>query len=127
MRSAGLRISLALVAVALGAVATAPPAGARLAGAGEDRRPNVLVVMADDMAASDIELMPNVQRLLVNQGTSFTDTVTTFPLCCPSRATFLTGQYAHNHDVVGNFWPFGWYGMRGAQEHPPRLARPGGL
>ncbi len=75
--------------------------------------------MADDMAASDIELMPNVQRLLVKQGTSFTDTVTTFPLCCPSRATFITGQYAHNHGVTGNFWPFGWYGMRGRKNTLP--------
>ena len=89
------------------------------AGAGEDQRPNILVVMTDDMAATDLELMPNVQRLLVKQGTSFTNAVTTFPLCCPSRATFLTGQYAHNHDVIGNFWPFGWYGMRGRDNTLP--------
>ena len=114
-----LSIPLALVASALLAAATAPLAGARAVGVGEDPRPNILVVMTDDMALSDIELMPNVKRLLVRQGTSFTETVTTFPLCCPSRATFLTGQYAHNHGVIGNFWPFGWYGMRGRKNTLP--------
>jgi len=94
-------------------VAAAAPALASPAHQGKDPHPNILVVMTDDMAATDIDLMPNVQKLLVDKGTSFSDTITTFPLCCPSRATFLTGQYAHNHEVVGNFWPFGWYGMQG--------------
>src|SRR5213595_809965 len=31
---------------------------------------------------------------------------------CPARATFITGQYAHNHMVGGNFYPYGWYGMK---------------
>ena len=47
--------------------------------------------------------MPNVQQLLADQGTTFADAVDSFPLCCPARATFITGQYAHNHGVVGNF------------------------
>ena len=55
--------------------------------------------------------MPIVRRLLVRQGTSFTDAITSFPLCCPSRASFLTGQYAHNHGVSGNFAPSGYYGL----------------
>ena len=57
--------------------------------------------------------MPNVKRLLARRGTTFADAVDSFPLCCPARATFITGQYAHNHKVMGNFWPFGWYGMKG--------------
>ena len=56
--------------------------------------------------------MPNVRRLLAAQGTTFADAVDSFPLCCPSRATFITGQYAHNHGVAGNFYPYGWYGMK---------------
>ena len=68
--------------------------------------------MTDDMAATDVELMPNVQRLLAKRGTSFDNAVDSFPLCCPARATFITGQYAHNHGVKGNFYPYGWYGMK---------------
>ena len=68
--------------------------------------------MTDDQAQADVAHMPNVKRLLAKQGTTFADAVDSFPLCCPSRATFITGQYAHNHGVAGNFWPFGWYGMR---------------
>ena len=81
-------------------------------GRGQDGRPNILVVMTDDMASADLELMPNVKKLLAKQGTTFADAVDSFPLCCPARATFITGQYAHNHDVTGNFYPYGWYGMK---------------
>jgi len=98
---------------AMALIATgAASADARPVGAGEDGRPNILVVMTDDMAATDVEFMPNVRRLLAGQGTTFADAVDSFPLCCPARATFITGQYAHNHGVKGNFWPYGWYEMK---------------
>ncbi len=67
--------------------------------------------MTDDMATTDVAHMPNVRRLLAKQGTTFADAVDSFPLCCPARATFITGQYAHNNGVIGNFYPYGWYGM----------------
>jgi len=106
----------ALIAAALAAVAIAlglsEPAGARPAEHATDGRPNILVVMTDDMAATDLALMPNVGRLLAEQGTTFANAVDSFPLCCPARATFITGQYAHNHGVIGNFYPYGWYGMK---------------
>jgi arylsulfatase A-like enzyme len=89
-----------------------PSADARPASADRDGRPNILVVMTDDMATADLELMPNVQKLLARKGTTFDDAVDSFPLCCPARATFITGQYAHNHGVKGNFAPYGWYGMK---------------
>lgn len=88
-------------------------AEARPAGADRDGRPNILVVMTDDMNQADLAFMPKTRKLLAKRGTSFTDAITSFPLCCPSRATFLTGQYAHNHGVGGNFYPEGWYGMPG--------------
>ncbi len=87
-------------------------AEARRASAAKDGRPNILVVMTDDQALTDIAKMPNVRRYLAAKGTSFSNAVDSFPLCCPSRATFITGQYAHNHGVLGNFHPFGWYGMK---------------
>jgi arylsulfatase A-like enzyme len=100
-----------LAAVAI--LAIPGSAHARPASAAKDGRPNILVVMTDDQSAADVAKMPNVRRLLQKQGTRFTNAVDSFPLCCPSRATFITGQYAHNHGVVGNFWPYGWYGMKG--------------
>jgi N-acetylglucosamine-6-sulfatase len=104
--------ALALAACAAAACAwAAANAAARPAAAAKDGRPNVLLVMTDDQAAADIAAMPNVRRLLVRRGTSFSDAITSFPLCCPSRASFLTGQYAHNHGVSGNFAPSGYYGM----------------
>jgi arylsulfatase A-like enzyme len=87
-------------------------AGARPATAARDGRPNILVVMTDDQSLADVAQMPNVKRLLAGQGTTFADAIDSFPLCCPSRATFITGQYAHNHGVAGNFYPYGWYGMK---------------
>ena len=93
--------------------AASPPAQARPARRrAKDGRPNILVVMTDDQAQADLAHMPNVKRLLAARGTTFADAVDSFPLCCPSRATFITGQYAHNHGVAGNFCPFGWYGMK---------------
>lgn len=87
-------------------------AGARPVSADRDGRPNILVVMTDDMAASDVALMPQVQRRLADKGTTFDDAIDSFSHCCPARATFITGQYAHNHGVKGNFAPYGWYGMK---------------
>jgi N-acetylglucosamine-6-sulfatase len=95
-------------------------AHARPLSADRDGRPNILVVMTDDMAAADAAYMPNVQRLLAARGTTFADAVDSFPLCCPARATFITGQYAHNHGVGGNFYPYGWYGMKDRANTLPR-------
>jgi arylsulfatase A-like enzyme len=87
-------------------------AQARPASAAKDGRPNILVVMTDDQAQADLKHMPNVKRLLMKQGTTFADAVDSYPLCCPARATFITGQYEHNHGVASNFWPNGWNGMK---------------
>jgi N-acetylglucosamine-6-sulfatase len=103
---------LGLLLAACAALVAAAPAQARPVTAADDRRPNILVVMTDDQTVADLELMPNVKRLLADQGTTFADAVDSYPLCCPARATFITGQYAHNHDVAGNFYPYGWYGMK---------------
>jgi arylsulfatase A-like enzyme len=109
------RRSLAAAAVGLclaALLAAAATASARPAGAGKDGKPNILVVMTDDMAQTDLQFMPSVRRKLAQKGTRFTSAIDAFPLCCPARATFITGQYSHNHGVVGNFAPFGWYGMK---------------
>jgi arylsulfatase A-like enzyme len=78
------------------------PAETRAAG-GEDR-PNIVLIVTDDQtkASFNRRVMPRTWRLLSSQGTRFKDVVTTTPACCPSRASILTGQYAHNHGVMAN-------------------------
>jgi arylsulfatase A-like enzyme len=53
--------------------------------------------------------MPKVQSLLVDQGVTFTRNFVATSLCCPSRASILTGQYAHNHHTLSNAAPAGGY------------------
>jgi N-acetylglucosamine-6-sulfatase len=72
---------------------------------------NIIVIMTDDQDFRSIRVMKNVKELLVDSGTRFQDSFVSFPLCCPSRASFLTGQYAHNHGVMDNRPPTGGYGM----------------
>ena len=73
-----------------------------------DERPNILVFMVDDLdvgslrAMTDAGFMPNLKRHIIDKGMSFTESFVTNSICCPSRATFLTGQYSHNHGVRGN-------------------------
>jgi N-acetylglucosamine-6-sulfatase len=112
--------ALAVLACACAALAAAAPAHARKASAARDGKPNILVVMTDDQSLADVDLMPNVKRLLAAKGTTFADAIDSYPLCCPARATFITGQYGHNHDVAGNFYPYGWYGMKGRANTLPR-------
>jgi N-acetylglucosamine-6-sulfatase len=68
------------------------------------KRPNVVVVMTDDQNDSLLG-MTNVIGRLAGRGTTFRNSYVSLPLCCPSRATFLTGRYAHNHGVQFNFGP----------------------
>jgi N-acetylglucosamine-6-sulfatase len=73
-------------------------------------RPNIVVIMTDDQTVAELSSMPNTQRLLGGQGVSFRRAYVSYPVCCPSRATYLTGQYAHNHHVMGLYPPTGGYG-----------------
>lgn len=72
-------------------------------------RPNVLVLMTDDQTVESMRVMTHVNALLGARGTTFTNNFASFPLCCPSRATFITGQYGHNHTIMGNAAPTGGY------------------
>src|SRR4051812_34679583 len=121
MEARVLALLVGVLVLALAGVAQARPGGR-----GKDRRPNILVVMTDDQAAADVAQMPNVKRLLARRGTTFADAIDSFPLCCPARATFITGQYAHNHGVAGNFYPYGWYGMKGRGNTLPRWLQKAG-
>jgi N-acetylglucosamine-6-sulfatase len=64
------------------------------------KRPNVILINTDDMNVTDLVVMRHTLSLLAAHGTSFRNSYVSYPLCCPSRATQLTGQYAHNHGVL---------------------------
>jgi N-acetylglucosamine-6-sulfatase len=70
-------------------------------------QPNVVVLMTDDQTLASLSAMPQTNQLLGAQGTVFQQAISSFPLCCPSRATALTGQYSHNHGVISNKGAFG--------------------
>src|SRR5258707_15071722 len=74
---------------------------------GATNKKNVVFILTDDMTFSELSAMPNVQSLIAAKGTSFNEAYISFPLCCPSRATLMSGLYMHNHGVRGNFPPFG--------------------
>lgn len=71
-------------------------------------QPNVVVVMADDMRVDDLAFAPGLRRIVAEHGVTFENAFAPFPLCCPSRASFLTGQYAHNHGVWWHEPPYGY-------------------
>lgn len=88
-------------------------------------QPNVVVIMVDDMNMYALRYLRNVQSLIAGQGTTFDTSVVSYSLCCPSRATFLTGQYAHNHGVLNNAPPDGGYEKLPAETLPVWLGRAG--
>jgi N-acetylglucosamine-6-sulfatase len=97
-----------IVALA-GALGSGREGDASAASTNANGLPNIVVVMSDDQEAASIRVMDNVQRLLGREGTTFRESYVSYSLCCPSRATFLTGQYAHNHGVLDNAPPAGGY------------------
>lgn len=63
--------------------------------------------MADDMRFDELRFAPTLRRL-ARDGVSFENSLSPFPLCCPARASFLTGQLSHNHDVYWHDAPHGY-------------------
>lgn len=68
-------------------------------------KPDIVVFMIDDLDMRlyddmlDDGLLPNIERHIVERGTNFRRSYATDAICCPSRATFLSGQYVQNHGV----------------------------
>ncbi len=65
-------------------------------------KPSIVFILTDDQPASMVWPMETVQHELVDRGVTFGEAAVTTPLCAPSRATILTGEYAHNHGVETN-------------------------
>jgi N-acetylglucosamine-6-sulfatase len=77
-------------------------------GGSPEQPPNIVVVVVDDLRWDDISVAghsfvetPNIDRL-ANEGSRFLNAFAATPLCSPSRATILTGQYAHTHGIIDN-------------------------
>jgi N-acetylglucosamine-6-sulfatase len=98
-------LAAALAALTLSAVLAVQSGSTAVAQA----KPNILVLMTDDQTVESLRVMTNVNSLLARQGVTFTNNFASFPLCCPSRATYITGQYGHNHTIMGNAPPAGGY------------------
>ena len=62
---------------------------------------NVVLILTDDQRWDSLGVMPNVRRLLASRGVTFENMFVTTSLCCPSRSSILTGQYAHHTGVYG--------------------------
>ena len=91
------------------------------------KRPNILLIMADDHAAhaissygSKVNLTPNIDRI-ASQGMRFENCFCTNSICAPSRASILTGKYSHVHGVRDNRTAFD-----GSQQTFPKLLQEAG-
>ncbi len=69
--------------------------------------PNVVVIIADDMRYDLMSHMPTLMSDLVGKGRSFDKAFIVDPVCCPSRTSFLRGQYAHTTSVYDIDGPWG--------------------
>ncbi|MGH2756569.1 MAG: sulfatase family protein [Actinomycetota bacterium] len=63
--------------------------------------PNIILIVTDDQR-DGLGVMPTTRRLFVDEGKNFPRAFVTTPLCCPARASIMTGRYVHNHGVLSN-------------------------
>ena len=93
--------------VARAAARAVGPAGAQTTARdrSDESPPNIVVVLLDDFPAMDgrlLERLPNLKETFVDQGILFMNYWANFSLCCPGRATLLTGQRAKHTGVTTN-------------------------
>jgi arylsulfatase A-like enzyme len=101
---------IALVILAIAAflsVALAQPKASETGATPTGSRPNVVLLVTDDQTLEEMRGLPQTSALIGGQGTSFSRAYISYPLCCPSRAAILTGQYMHDNGVHGNSPPEG--------------------
>jgi N-acetylglucosamine-6-sulfatase len=91
------------------------------AGASAAQPPSFVVIQTDDqtlealtatytpLGGAPIAAMPNTLALIAARGATLSRYYVSYPLCCPSRVSLLTGRYAHNHNVRGNVQPEGGF------------------
>ncbi len=114
-RSAARRVLLFMVLVCSvaffvgGLTGFAPAQEEANAQSSTTEQPNIVFVLTDDLDYASAFKMPQITSLLAEQGTSFEQAFMSHPVCCPSRATILTGLYDHNHNVLSNIYPSGGF------------------
>jgi N-acetylglucosamine-6-sulfatase len=70
--------------------------------------PNVLLILTDDQRANTLVGMPRVMADLVGEGTAYPNAFVPTSWCCPSRASLLSGKFAHNSGVWENLEASAW-------------------
>jgi N-acetylglucosamine-6-sulfatase len=110
--------AVSILAASAAAVLTGPLASGSAVGrqpaeaAAPPGPPNIVLIVTDDQRVHTISprLMPHVWSVLRRHGRDFVDTSAPTPLCSPSRATLLTGLFAHSTRVYSNGRPAGnWH------------------
>lgn len=106
LKRLGKAFHLCAVAIVIFAITSCGSAYSSTSG---NRRPNIVLILTDDMTLADLEYMPETTRLIADQGASFSQYLVSMSLCCPSRVCILRGQYPHNSQIVGNKPPAGGF------------------
>jgi arylsulfatase A-like enzyme len=78
--------------------------------------PDIVVLVMNDARNGDQAALPRTMDWLASQGTTYPNFFLTTPLCCPSRASILTGLYAHNHGVSDNRAGWEAFAQRGNRD-----------
>lgn len=74
-------------------------------------KPNIVFIVADDLDLASMAELPKMKTLMADEGTTFSNHFVSLALCCPSRASMLCGQYAHNTGVTDNYPPAGGFSV----------------
>lgn len=98
---------LALLAAPVASTSPAPVIGTAHGAAAE--RPNIVMLMVDDMRTDELRFMPRTRRLVGQAGATFRNGLVPNAMCCPSRASTLTGLHSHNHGVWSHREPWGFH------------------
>ncbi|HET7591360.1 MAG TPA: sulfatase [Solirubrobacterales bacterium] len=97
-------------------------------------RPSFVVIQTDDETLDElytvfnaggveVPAMPNTLSMIAGRGETFSRYYVSYPLCCPSRVSLLTGRYAHSDNVRGNVPPNGGYtGFKARQAYSHNIA-----
>ena len=97
------KIAGALIAGALALPVPLVSVGARAQVPDLDQatKPNVIVIVTDDQREG-LQVMRKTKAAFETAGTYYPNAFVTTPLCCPARASIMTGNYVHNHGVMSN-------------------------